>query len=132
MYKILSKIAAILAFIIGAMAIFAGGKVLLGQMPDYYVIGWLPIYNFTVGVITVSVTAILIWKNNPFALPAAVATLSVHVLVLMIIQSIYGNVVARESTTAMTVRIVAWIIILALLLVRQRYIRNFSSKESPD
>lgn len=119
------------AFIIGAMAIFAGGKVFLGHMPDYYVIGWLPVYNFTVGVISASVTAIQIWKNSSFAMPAAVATLSAHVLVMIIIQSIYGDVVARESTTAMTVRIVAWIIILALLLVRQRYIKSISLEGSP-
>lgn len=31
----LSKIASILAFVIGAMAIFAGGKVLLGIPPGY-------------------------------------------------------------------------------------------------
>ena len=36
----LNKIAAILTltFIIGAMAVFAGGQVLLGRLPDYYVI----------------------------------------------------------------------------------------------
>ena len=38
----LNKIAAILAFGIGAMAVFAGGKVLLGNDPGYYVINWLP------------------------------------------------------------------------------------------
>jgi hypothetical protein len=34
MNAILSKTAALLAFVIGAMAIFAGGQVLLGQLPD--------------------------------------------------------------------------------------------------
>ena len=46
MRTILTKAASILAFAIGAMAIFAGGKVLLGQDPGYYVIDWVPIYNF--------------------------------------------------------------------------------------
>ena len=49
----LNKIAAVLAFIIGAMAAFAGGQVLLGKVPDYYVINWLPVYNYTVGILTV-------------------------------------------------------------------------------
>lgn len=34
----LNKNAAVLAFIVGAMAVFAGGQVLLGKLPDYYVI----------------------------------------------------------------------------------------------
>jgi hypothetical protein len=50
--RTLSKVAAGLAFIIGAMAIFAGGQVLLGRDPGYYVIGWLPIYNFVMGVLS--------------------------------------------------------------------------------
>ena len=37
MKRPLSKIAAVLAFIIGAMAVFAGGQVLLGRDPGYYV-----------------------------------------------------------------------------------------------
>ena len=45
----LSKVAAILAWIIGVMSVIAGGKVLLGAPPDYYVVDWLPIYNFIVG-----------------------------------------------------------------------------------
>ncbi|MBE2223717.1 MAG: hypothetical protein IAF02_19410, partial [Anaerolineae bacterium] len=72
----LSKAAAILAWIIGGMAIVAGGRVLLGTLPDYYVVDWLPIYNFVVGVVTVLVTAVLIWRNSRYALPAAVATLT--------------------------------------------------------
>ena len=47
-----NKIASVLAFIIGGMAIFAGGKVLLGNDPGYYVINWLPLYNYTIGILT--------------------------------------------------------------------------------
>lgn len=111
----LTKIAAILAFMIGVMAVFAGGRVLLGTDPGYYVIDWLPVYNFTVGMITVLVTAILIWKNSRYAWPAAVATLSAHVLVMLSLLIAYRDVVAPDSLVAMTVRIVVWLIILALL-----------------
>lgn len=52
------KIASLLAFIIGAMAIFAGGRTLLGADPGYYVINWLLLYNYTLGILTVFVTAI--------------------------------------------------------------------------
>lgn len=114
----LSKVAAIFALIIGAMAIFAGGQVLLGKNPDYYVIDWLPIYNFTIGVITFFITGILLWKENRYAIPAAVATLTSHSLVMIILQSAYNDVVAPDSIRAMTLRIGVWIIILALVLIQ--------------
>ena len=121
MNTIYQKIAAVLAFIIGAMAIFAGGQVVfLGKVMDYYVIDWLPVYNLTVGVISAFVTAILIWKNHKFALTAAAATLAVHVLIILVLFTAYGDVVAPDSLRAMTVRIVAWIIILGLTLFQQK------------
>ena len=108
-----TKIAAVLAFIVGMMAIFAGGRVLLGTDPGYYVIDWLPVYNFVLGVLTVGVAAVLIWKNSRYAWPTAVAILSAHVLVMLSLLTAYRDVVARDSLVAMTVRIVVWLIILA-------------------
>ncbi len=64
MNSIYRKIAAVIAFAIGAMSIFAGGQVMLGKVMDYYVIDWLPIYNFIVGLISVFITAILIWRGS--------------------------------------------------------------------
>ena len=81
-----TKTAAVLAFIIGAMAIFAGGQVLLGKAMDYYVIDWLPIYNFILGLVSVGFTSILIWQGRKIALPAAIATLASHTVVMFILQ----------------------------------------------
>mgnify|MGYP001020642436 CR=1 FL=1 len=117
---VLGRIAAILALIIGSMAIFAGGQVLLGKIPDYYVIDWLPVYNFTVGVVTVFLTAILIWKNNRWAMPAAIGTFSIHAAVMLILQTVYSQTVAPDSIVAMSVRLVAWLIILALMFFQSR------------
>lgn len=111
----LSTIAAALALIIGVMAVFAGGRVLLGTVPDYYVIDWLPPYNFAVGVMTVLVTAILIWTNSHYARSAAIATFIAHVLVMVILLTAYREVVAPDSLVAMTVRIIVWTIILVLM-----------------
>jgi hypothetical protein len=116
----LNKIAAVLAFIIGAMAVFAGGQVLLGNLPDYYVINWLPVYNYTVGILTVFVTTILIWSRHRFAMPAAIATFGIHTLVMLILQISYRDVVAIDSIVAMTVRMTIWIIILAMLYIQTR------------
>jgi hypothetical protein len=93
----LTKTASILAFAIGAMAIFAGGQVLLGRMPDYYVINWLPLYNYTVGVITFLFTAVVIWKSSKFALPAAIATLGMHTIVMIVLQTAYSDIVAPTA-----------------------------------
>ena len=116
----LNKIAAILAFIIGAMAVFAGGQVLLGNLPDYYVINWLPVYNYTVGILTIFVTAILIWSRHRLAMPVAIATFGIHTLVMLILQISYRDVVAIDSIVAMTVRMTIWIIILAMLYTQAR------------
>lgn len=116
----ITRLAAILALIIGAMAIVAGGRVLLGMMPDYYVIDWLPVYNFSAGVVTVLVTAVLLWKRHRLALPAAVATFAAHGVVMTILLTFYNDVVASDSLVAMTVRLTVWAAILLLLFVASR------------
>jgi len=118
MKKKLNKIASVLAFIIGGMAAFAGLKVLLGNDPGYYVINWLPVYNYTMGFLTILVTAVLIWINHRFALHASIATFSLHGLIMIILQTAYHSVVAADSIRAMTIRLITWGIILALLVVQ--------------
>ncbi len=120
MSSIYRKIAAVIAFAIGAMSIFAGGQVMLGKVMDYYVIDWLPIYNFIVGLISVFITSILIWKGSKFAMPAAIATFVSHSAVMVILQTAYRDVVAPDSIKATTVRMVLWAIILTLMLIQSR------------
>jgi hypothetical protein len=125
----LTKVAAVLAFIIGAMAIFAGGQVvLLGKVMDYYVIDWLVFYNFIMGLLTVFVSAILIWKNSRYALTAAIATLAVHTTVMVILLTAYQGVVAPDSLVAMTVRIVFWLIILTLMFIQRSKAKGIAHK----
>jgi hypothetical protein len=97
-----------------------GGSALLGRDPGYYVINWLLLYNYTVGILTVFITAILIWTNSRYALPAAIATFSVHALVMLTLQVAYRGIVAMDSIVAMTVRLIVWAIILALMFVQAR------------
>lgn len=112
------KIAAVLAFIIGAMAIFAGGQVLLGKVMDYYVIDWLPIYNLIAGLVSSFITAILIWKGSKYAMSAAIGIFAVHGTVMLVLQIAYQEVVAPDSIKAMTVRLVVWLIILSLMIIQ--------------
>lgn len=116
----LNRIASILAFLIGAMAIFAGAKPLLGNNPGYYVINWLPLYNYTIGVLTVFVTAILIWMNSKAAMSAAIATFSINVVVILILQTAYRGIVAPDSIQAMIIRVIVWVIILTLMFFQAR------------
>lgn len=116
----LNRIASILALVIGLMAVFAGGKVLLGILPDYYVIDWLPVYNFIMGAVSIAFSSIVIWKNNKFAMPASIGTFAVHALIMLILQTAYREVVAPDSIVAMTVRLTVWAIIIGLLIIQQR------------
>ncbi len=120
MKSILTKIAAVLAFIIGSMAVFAGAQVLLGNDPGYYVINWVPVYNYTVGILTVFITAILIWRGSKLAWFAAITTFSLHTLVMILLQTVHRDVVAVDSIRAMTIRMIAWVIILALMFAQSQ------------
>ncbi len=116
----LHRLAAGLAFVIGAMAVFAGGQVLLGQVPDYYVIDWLPIYNFTLGVVSALFASVVIWKAGRLAWPAATVIFGLHAVVMLVLLTAYRQVVAVDSLRAMTIRLVAWAVILILLLAARR------------
>lgn len=128
----LTKIASILAFIIGAMAVFAGAKVLMGNDPGYYVINWLPLYNYTIGILTVFITAVLIFTNSRFAVPAAIGTFSLHALVMIILQTAYRGTVAPDSIQAMTIRLIVWAIILGLMFAQAQAHKVRSGQTSVD
>lgn len=116
----LNKIASVLALIIGGMAIFAGGQILLGKDPGYFVINWLPLYNYTMGILTVFVTAILIWINSRYAMPSAIGTFSIHAVVMILLQTVYHGIVAPDSIQAMTLRLTVWTVILIFMIFQSR------------
>jgi hypothetical protein len=47
----LNKIASVLAFILGGLSIFAGALAMTGWEPGYFVLNWLPVYNFILGTL---------------------------------------------------------------------------------
>ncbi len=120
----LNKIASILAFILGALSILAGGMAMRGWSPGYFVLNWLPVYNFIMGALTVSVPAILIWRNSRYAMAAAIATFSAHATVTLLLLSAFRGTPAAESILAMTFRLVVWLIILSLLFFQSRKQRS--------
>jgi hypothetical protein len=111
-----TRIAAVVAWIIGALAVAAGARVVvLSADPGYHVIDWLVRYNLAVGLVTVLVTAVLIWRGSRYARAGALATLAAHGSVLLILVAGSRDVVAVESLVAMSVRVAAWLLIYALL-----------------
>ncbi len=120
MNRVLNKIAALLAFGIGVMAIFASVKPLLGNNPNYNVVNWLPLYNYTMGILAVSIGASLIWVKNKFALPFAIGTFSIHAVVMLILQTVYRGFVSPASLQAMEIRLAVWLVILGLMILQWR------------
>ena len=119
------KTATILSFIIGALAVFIGIRVVfLGQEMFYYVIDWLPVYNLILGLLTLFITTILIWKNSPIALHASIATLVSHSAVTLFLLIAYKDTVSIFSIVSMLIRLVFWIIILRLLLLQKKENQN--------
>ncbi len=110
------KISAALAFTIGALSILMGSKVLIGTyIPDYSVLQWLPVYNVSIGVLSVGVS-VIIWKRNPLMRNFSFLIIAFHSIVLILLTTVFNEEVASESMKAMIFRITIWFIIIILNL----------------
>jgi hypothetical protein len=114
---ILNKLPSILAFLVGAMSIVAGGMVMRGWRPGYSILSWLPVYNFVLGLLTL-IPAYLLWVDNRYALTASIVTFGIHAVVLLLLLTFFRGQVANQSIGAMVFRLAAWIVILAFLWLR--------------
>ncbi len=115
------KIAAFLAFFIGAMSVFAGSKVLFQvETKEYDVLLWLVSYNVVYGIVSI-ITAYLIWKINGKKLTYFI--LISHFLVFLYLNFI-STEVASESIKAMVFRTSIWLVIAVLLLAIPTYINK--------
>lgn len=119
MNTLLTKLPSLLAFLVGGMSILAGGMVMRGWRPGYSVLSWLPVYNFTFGLLTL-IPAYLLWTNNRFALVVSIATFALHAIVLLILLTLFRGQVATQSIGAMSFRVIVWITILVLLFFQLR------------
>lgn len=116
----LNRIAAFLAFAIGAMSVVSGWRAMQGWDPGYSVLGWLPVYNLIMGILTVLIPAVLIWRMHRFALPAAIGTFSLHALVFLLLVTAFREAVAAESISAMVFRLAIWLVVLGLMFFARR------------
>lgn len=116
----LNRVAAVLAWIIGGMGVLAGGQTLLGRLPGWNVISWLPVYNFAVGVLIVLVVAPLMWRGHRYALPAGWAIFGLNLAVTLTLLVVFRDIVARESIAAMLLRLAVWAVIIGILYLQAR------------
>ncbi len=114
------KIAAVLAFVVGGFSIAAGAMAMRGWNPGYSVLSWLPVYNFAMGILTILIPAILIWRGSPYAMTSAIVFCVIHASVTALLLLAFRETVATQSLLAMTFRVTVWLAILALLYFHTR------------
>jgi len=120
---ITQKIAAVLALLLGAMSVFAGGKVLLGiDTKNYTVLNGLVVYNVILGFFSI-VVAYCIWKQKQKAKNSVFLVLTLHFLVLMYL-TFMSKTVATESIKAMLFRVSVWLVIVLLSVIIPNYIKR--------
>lgn len=115
------KNATVLALILGITAVFAGARVaIFRQGMPYTILQGLPAYNLILGVFSLFPVTFWIWKKSKFAIPASIAILACHSIVLLILLVAYFGTVSVYSLGAMLFRVIVWSIILRLLLLHKK------------
>ncbi len=113
--KIINKVAAVFAIVIGGMAIVAGTKVLTGfSLPEYEFFNSLIIYNVVMGLISLF-TGYLIWKNFEWALPLSALITGFHIVVLTLLLTAFNDIISSHSINAMIFRSLIWFVILFVM-----------------
>lgn len=113
--KITLKIVAILATLIGLMAIVTGTRVLLGFFdPDYVYFETLIVYNIVMGLFSV-IVGILIWLKNDKSLLLSFIITGFHIVMLLSLLTIYREIISNHSIGAMIFRSSVWVIFSSLI-----------------
>jgi len=115
MKKILLNMAAVVAVVLGTMAVITGTRVLTGSfVPGYTVLPLLVIYNVSMGAVSI-LAGILIWKRHRLAnLLSGLITVA-HIIVLLSLLTLFADIVARQSIMAMLFRSVIWVSIFSVV-----------------
>ncbi len=113
--NIFIRFAAVIAVVIGILPIITGIKVLIGSsVPDYTVLTWLVIYNVSIGAISV-ITGILLWINHKLSKSLSAFIAIVHISILMLLLTVFNEIVASKSIKVMVIRAITWIIIFIVV-----------------
>lgn len=109
------------AFVIGALAVVAGGQALGGWQPGYTVIGWLPVYNLGAGLVGCAFAVFVFWPGRAGSRWAALVLLGAHATVALTLVFGYRGVVAPDSLVAMAIRLVVGGVVAALVWPSPRH-----------
>ena len=105
------KLSSALAILVGLMSVIVGIRVLTGAfVPGYTFHKSLVIYNSAAGIVSL-ICGILIWFKNEKSFLLSAVILSAHLSVLIVISTIYFDIIAKESIFAMIFRSVVWAVI---------------------
>lgn len=108
--KLIIRIVAVLAAIMGIIAVITGSRVLLGMFdPGYQYFIELIVYNIIIGAISI-VTGVLIWQRKSKVLLLSIIITVLHIIVLLSLITVYNDIIADKSINAMTFRSIIWIL----------------------
>jgi hypothetical protein len=120
MKSILLKTAASAAFVFGIIPVITGTRALMAVFdPGYSTFKLLIIYNILTGLASV-MAGYLIWKLHKAAIKISLLITIAHISVFLSLLTIFNEIIAQQSVNAMTVRIVAWIIIFGVVFTLNR------------
>ena len=120
----LTRICAIVAFIVGLMTTISGTRALTGSFdPGYSTFTLLIGYNVLMGIVSL-MAAYFIWTKHKLVIGFSGLIASGHILVLLSLLTIFSDVVAHQSIKAMIFRSVIWIVIFLFI----RKVSNYPSK----
>jgi hypothetical protein len=113
--KYLNKIVAVIAIIIGSMSIVTGLRVIGGFFePGYQYFLTLVSYNVIMGAVSV-IAGIYIWQRNKNSLLYSKIITAAHIIVLVLLLTIFSDVISDHSIGAMIFRSIAWLIFTFIL-----------------
>ena len=113
--NIILKIVAVAAAIMGLMAVITGSRVLLGVFdPGYQFFTVLLVYNVVMGVVSI-LAAFFIWKQESIANYITYFITGAHIFVLLLLITVFNDIISDHSVNAMTFRSVAWTIFSLLI-----------------
>ena len=126
--KYLNKAVAVIAIIIGSMAVITGLRVIGGFFdPGYQYFLTLVSYNVIMGAVSV-IVGIYIWLQNRNALIYSGIITAAHIIVLLLLLTIFSDVISDHSIGAMLFRSVVWIIFTLVVWKGKTKVQEVKSK----
>ena len=126
--KYLNKAVAVIAIIIGSMAVITGLRVIGGFFdPGYQYFLTLVSYNVIMGAVSV-IVGIYIWLQNRNALIYSGIITAAHIIVLLLLLTIFSDVISDHSIGAMVFRSVVWIIFTLVVWKGKTKVQEVKSK----